>query len=58
VLGGNTNGMNNDKKKVYSYKIEDNPFIPQYWDIDCDCNLLNDLTGDYGFHEDRGTLKK
>ena len=30
----------------------------QYWDIDCDCNLLNDLTGDYGFQEDRGTLKK
>ena len=28
------------------------------WDIDCDCNLLNDLTGDYGFQEDRGTLKK
>ena len=50
--------MNNDKKKVYSYKSEDNPFIPQYWDIDCDCNLLNDLTGDYGFHEDRGTIKK
>ena len=28
------------------------------WDIDCDTNLLNDITEDYGFHEDRGTIKK
>ena len=27
------------------------------WDIDCDTNLLNDITKDYGFHEDRGTIK-
>lgn len=27
------------------------------WDIDCDTNLLNDITEDYGFHEDRGTIK-
>ena len=50
--------MNNDKKKLYNYKSEDNNLNSQYWDIDCDCNLLNDLTGDYGFQEDRGTLKK
>ncbi|MDO5778983.1 MAG: hypothetical protein Q4Q02_00510 [Clostridium sp.] len=50
--------MNDDKKKLYIYKSEDNHFSSQYWDIDCDCNLLNDLTGDYGFHEDRGTIKK
>ena len=50
--------MNNDKKKLYNYKSEDNNLNSQYRDIDCDCNLLNDLTGDYGFQEDRGTLKK
>ena len=55
---GLSNGMNNDKKKLYTYKSEDNNLNSQYWDIDCDCNLLNDLTGDYGFQEDRGTLKK
>ena len=50
--------MNDNKKKIYTYKSEDNHLSSQYWDIYCDCNLLNDLTGDYGFHEDRGTLKK
>ena len=50
--------MNNDKKKLYTYKSEDNNLNSQYWDIDCDCNLLNDLTWEYGFQEDRGTLKK
>lgn len=50
--------MNNNKKKLYTYKSANNHLSSQYWDIDCDCNLLNDLTGDYGFHEDRGTIKK
>ena len=58
MLGGQTDGIDNDKKNLYTYKSEDNYLTSQYWDIDCDCNLLNDLTGDYGFHEDRGTLKK
>jgi len=56
VLGGQTDGIDNNKKHLYTYKREDNLLTSQYWDIDC--NLLNDLTGDYGFHEDRGTLKK
>ena len=58
VLGGQTNGINDNKKYSYTYKIQNNYLIPEYWDVDCDCNLLNDLTGDYGFHEDRGTIKK
>ena len=50
--------MNKDEKKLYTYESKYNHLTSQYWDIDCDCNLLNDLTGDYGFHEDRGTIKK
>lgn len=50
--------MNNDKNNYYTYKTQDDYLVPTYWDIDCDCNLLNDLNGDYGFHEDKGTIKK
>lgn len=50
--------MNHDKKKFYTYESKNTNLTSLYWDIDCDCNLLNDLTGDYGFHEDKGTLKE
>lgn len=48
--------MNLDK--TYTYKIDNNNSNIEYWDIDCDCNLLNDITGDYGFHEDRGAVEE
>ena len=58
MLGGQTNGINDNKKYSYTYKFQNDYLTPKYWDVDCHCNLLNDLTGDYGFHEDRGTIKK
>ncbi|WP_300903130.1 hypothetical protein [uncultured Clostridium sp.] len=58
MLGGDTNGVKSNKNTNYTYKGEFNHLSSQYWDIDCDCNLLNDFTEDYGFQEDRGTLKK
>lgn len=50
------NEKNNNKSYTDQIKISSTNL--DFWDIDCDCNLLNDLTGDYGFHEDRGTIDK
>ncbi|MCI9069483.1 hypothetical protein [Clostridium sp.] len=58
MLGGDTNGVKGNKNINCTYESELNHLNPQYWDIDCDCNLLNDFTDDYSFQEDRGTLKK
>lgn len=51
--------MNKNKEnELYDLKNMMDNIQVDYWDVDCDCNLLNDLYEDGGFHEDRGTIKK
>lgn len=49
---------NQDNNKPYQDNNITNNIEVSYWDIDCDCNLLNDLSDDYGFYEDKGTIVK
>lgn len=58
-LGGQTDGINKKEKTtdVNKYIVNMSNIRANNWDIDCDTNLLNDITEDYGFHEDRGTIK-
>lgn len=48
--------MSKDKEKNLN-KQENSNMVIETWDVDCDCNLLNDITDDYAFQEDRGTIK-
>ncbi len=46
----------NKNKELESLRKMMNNIQVDYWDVDCDCNMLNDFDEDGGFHEDRGTI--
>ena len=50
--------MNDNKNKQHLEDLRKmmNNIQVDYWDVDCDCNMLNDLDEDGGFYEDRSTI--
>lgn len=55
--------MSNEKKDKDEFVLNNSccivnmdDCIAPNWDVDCDCNLISDITGENDFYEDRGTI--